>query len=179
MHFGSSHNEKSSQYGAPPSYSGGEMAEAVYAYAPNGPTDLPLFPGMQVQIIEKMNNDWWRGKNPQNQQEGVFPSNYVRLLNGQNSQPSNNAYPQQQQQQQAVYQHPYPPPSTEYYQEQPQQQVVQQQQQQPQQVAQHQPEAPRQHHLSNGVKKFGGKLGNAAIFGAGASIGSNIVNSIF
>jgi hypothetical protein len=28
-------------------------------------------------------------------------------------------------------------------------------------------------------KKFGKKLGNAAIFGAGATIGSNIVNSIF
>lgn len=28
-------------------------------------------------------------------------------------------------------------------------------------------------------KKFGKKLGNAAIFGAGASIGGNIVNSIF
>lgn len=29
------------------------------------------------------------------------------------------------------------------------------------------------------AKKFGGKLGNAAIFGAGATIGGNIVNSIF
>jgi len=29
------------------------------------------------------------------------------------------------------------------------------------------------------AQKLGGKLGNAAIFGAGASIGSNIVNSIF
>jgi LAS seventeen-binding protein 1/2 len=28
-------------------------------------------------------------------------------------------------------------------------------------------------------KKFGKKMGNAAIFGAGATIGSNIVNSIF
>jgi len=28
-------------------------------------------------------------------------------------------------------------------------------------------------------KKFGKKLGNAAIFGAGATIGGNIVNSIF
>ena len=28
-------------------------------------------------------------------------------------------------------------------------------------------------------KKFGKKLGNAAIFGAGASIGANIVNGIF
>jgi hypothetical protein len=28
-------------------------------------------------------------------------------------------------------------------------------------------------------KKFGKKMGNAAIFGAGATIGSNLVNSIF
>lgn len=28
-------------------------------------------------------------------------------------------------------------------------------------------------------KKFGKKLGNAAIFGAGATMGSNLVNSIF
>lgn len=28
-------------------------------------------------------------------------------------------------------------------------------------------------------KKFGKKMGNAAIFGAGATVGSNIVNSIF
>ncbi|KAK2821765.1 hypothetical protein FQN49_007697 [Arthroderma sp. PD_2] len=28
-------------------------------------------------------------------------------------------------------------------------------------------------------KKFGKKMGNAAIFGAGATIGSNLVNGIF
>lgn len=33
--------------------------------------------------------------------------------------------------------------------------------------------------LSEGGKKFGKKLGNAAIFGAGATIGSNIVSGIF
>nr|OQO20116.1 hypothetical protein B0A51_10017 [Rachicladosporium sp. CCFEE 5018] len=33
--------------------------------------------------------------------------------------------------------------------------------------------------VEEGGKKFGKKLGNAAIFGAGATIGSNIVNSIF
>jgi hypothetical protein len=38
----------------------------------------------------------------------------------------------------------------------------------------------QQHHLGNEqVKKFGSKLGNAAIFGAGATIGSKVVNSIF
>lgn len=29
------------------------------------------------------------------------------------------------------------------------------------------------------AKKFGGKLGNAAIFGAGATMGADLVNSIF
>lgn len=33
--------------------------------------------------------------------------------------------------------------------------------------------------VEEGGKKFGKKLGNAAIFGAGATIGGNIVNSIF
>ena len=33
--------------------------------------------------------------------------------------------------------------------------------------------------LEQNGKKFGKKLGNAAIFGAGATIGSNIVNGIF
>lgn len=63
----------------------------------------------------------------------------------------------------------YPPPSTNYY---PQQ--VQQQQQPEQQV-----QGSLNHKVDEQVKKFGGKLGNAAIFGAGATIGSNIVNSIF
>ncbi|KAI5305890.1 hypothetical protein KEM55_008807, partial [Ascosphaera atra] len=33
--------------------------------------------------------------------------------------------------------------------------------------------------VEEGGKKFGKKIGNAAIFGAGATIGSNLVNSIF
>lgn len=33
--------------------------------------------------------------------------------------------------------------------------------------------------LEENGKKFGKKIGNAAIFGAGATIGSNIVNGIF
>lgn len=61
----------------------------------------------------------------------------------------------------------YPPPSTNYY---PQQQ---QQQQQPQAVQVDQPQ-----HESH-FKKFGSKFGNAAIFGAGATLGGDIVNSIF
>ncbi|KAJ5124253.1 uncharacterized protein N7515_008078 [Penicillium bovifimosum] len=41
------------------------------------------------------------------------------------------------------------------------------------------PQDPKQNKFEEGGKKFGKKLGNAAIFGAGATVGSNIVNSIF
>lgn len=171
-------------YGAPPSQPHEEIAEALYAYQPTGPTDLALYQGQRVRVLERLNNDWWRGQDINTQREGMFPSNYVRVTNGaevQRTAPAppvnnnyypppqqynNNAYypPQQQQQQ-------FPPPSTNYYQPPPQQQ---------QQVV----EQPVQHSggsgaLAEGAKKVGGKLGNAAIFGAGATIGSNIVNSIF
>ncbi|KAE8350451.1 SH3 domain-containing protein [Aspergillus coremiiformis] len=41
------------------------------------------------------------------------------------------------------------------------------------------PEEKKQGKFEEHGKKFGKKMGNAAIFGAGATIGSNIVNSIF
>ena len=42
------------------------------------------------------------------------------------------------------------------------------------------PADPRKYgKLEDQGKKFGKKIGNAAIFGAGATIGSNIVNGIF
>jgi hypothetical protein len=42
-----------------------------------------------------------------------------------------------------------------------------------------QPEGRKYSKLEENGKKFGKKMGNAAIFGAGATIGSNIVNGIF
>ncbi|KAH3672988.1 hypothetical protein OGATHE_002163, partial [Ogataea polymorpha] len=49
----------------------------------------------------------------------------------------------------------------------------------PMSVAEGQPQQQQQQHHGSGMfKKFGAKLGNAAIFGAGATIGSDIVNSI-
>jgi hypothetical protein len=41
------------------------------------------------------------------------------------------------------------------------------------------PEGRKPSKLEENGKKFGKKMGNAAIFGAGATIGSNIVNGIF
>lgn len=69
----------------------------------------------------------------------------------------------------------YPPPSTNFY---PPQQQQQYPPQQPQQVVVEQQQQQQPHEHSQ-LRKFGGKLGNAAIFGAGATIGSDIVNSIF
>jgi hypothetical protein len=41
------------------------------------------------------------------------------------------------------------------------------------------PDGRKYSKLEEQGKKFGKKMGNAAIFGAGATIGSNIVNGIF
>ena len=124
------------------------------------------------------------GKNCRTGEEGIFPSNYVRSENYpsplmQQGAPSAaayygnekaaNGYPGQQQQ-------PYQP----YQAQDPYKSHVP-----PVAIANPEP----QHNQDEGGgkggkaqemgKKFGKKLGNAAIFGAGATIGGNIVNSIF
>lgn len=148
-------------------------------------------------------------KGSSQKEAGVFPSNYVNVISEQEfdlspeaarrqapspygnekvsynpNEQSGSAPPHYEQAQAPLTQQPsyggyaqYPPPSTNYYP--PQQYAPQQQAYQPQgqpvQAA-----APEQQQQQQGhLRKFGGKLGNAAIFGAGATIGSDIVNSIF
>lgn len=81
-----------------------------------------------------------------------------------------NSYPPQQQapQQYGSYAQ-YPPPSTNFYAPPP---PAQQQYAPPAQIEQ--PSKPQ-----SLMAKIGGKFGNAAIFGAGATVGSDIVNAIF
>jgi len=189
----------------PPSALG--YCRALYDYKSQEPGDLQLHKGDKIEITEHLSEDWWKGNLRGN--SGVFPSNYCESISKEefhqsskeNNEkikpvPSNEKLeymaPPPNYNQPAYGQPPYgqsnygpppmqhqnsyggyaqfPPPSTNYYpqqqsQEQPQQQLQQQQQQQ-------------QHHHGS-FKKFGSKLGNAAIFGAGATIGSDIVNSIF
>ena len=193
---------RSSVSSAAGSNSGQEYVEAIYDFPPQQDGDLELHVGDKVEVLEKPSAEWYKGRC--NGKTGMFPSNYVKpafSTAGQNEKQRAPAPPQyngnsdnnssrmekqytnssnqssyQQQQQQ-----PYPPPSTNYYQQPPpQQQVVYQQapQQQPQQViVQQQPQ--QQSNGSSQMKKFGSKLGNAAIFGAGATLGSDLVNSIF
>uniref|UniRef100_A0A060T8P7 ARAD1D13046p n=1 Tax=Blastobotrys adeninivorans TaxID=409370 RepID=A0A060T8P7_BLAAD len=174
----------------PPPQDSQPVAQALYDYEKRDPTDLRLVAGHKVAVLEKMNQDWWRGRDLDTGEEGIFPANYVKMderaihspppynekAQYPPPQPQYSPAPQQQyspappQQSQAGYA-TYPPPSVNYYpppmqQPQPMQQPVEQQPQQSSSGHQH-------------LKKFGSKFGNAAIFGAGATVGADIVNSIF
>lgn len=156
--------------------------------------DLSLKSGDLVVVLEHLSEDWWRGHKLSDSpaQAGVFPANYIQVLSESDfkanfekdaqlyqrapsavaassyqvydTPPSYAPQPlYQPQQTQPTYggHAQYPPPSTNYYQAPPQ-------------------EEGSLHSSSNAhLKKIGGKFGNAAIFGAGATIGSNLVNLIF
>ena len=122
------------------------------------------------------------GKNTRTGQEGVFPSNYVQKqmnpspLEYYGNREKASAYPggypglntQNQQYQPYQQQGPPPPgPSNPYDASVPPMAVVEQ------------PTSGKPSKGQEMGKKFGKKMGNAVIFGAGATIGSDIVNSIF
>ncbi|KAK2626476.1 hypothetical protein QTJ16_003651 [Diplocarpon rosae] len=148
-----------------------EISRATAQYRYSEPGDCNFEPGDQISVLEYMNKDWWLGKNLRTGLEGVFPASYVMVAPVQNmymqsvyaNEKGQARYPAQQQQMQP----PAPGPSNPYNSSVP-----------PMAIA----EQPADDKPSKGAdmgKKFGKKLGNAAIFGAGATIGGNIVNSIF
>lgn len=182
--------------------------KALYDYQSSTNGDLELKEGDRIAITEHLSEDWWKGykKGDHPDKPGVFPSNYVETISEmqfkednlrlappppQKKESFSSNYlqpPPQQQQHQPNYlqssfqsygpMNPqplyggyaqFPPPLTNYY-------PPQQYQQAPAPVPVQQEE---HHHHGGAMKKFGSKLGNAAIFGAGATIGSDIVNSIF
>ncbi|KAL3954971.1 hypothetical protein ACCO45_010534 [Purpureocillium lilacinum] len=129
-------------------------ARAIYRYSASDARDVSFEKDDKIAVHEYMNQDWWMGQNLRTGQEGIFPRNYVLVEPDQEKaqQPyPGAAYPAQ----------PHVPPMA---------------------VAEGgQPAGGQQGDNKVGEygKKFGKKLGNAAIFGAGATIGGNIVNSIF
>ena len=144
-------------------------AKALYPY--NEPGDCTFEVGEEISIIQYMNDEWWLGRNMKTGAEGVFPRNYVSLqqANDHNeknrhlwNQPPSSPAPQ------VPAQNPYntsvPPMAIASGSQPPADQQGQQ-----------------QGHGKAGEmgKKFGKKLGNAAIFGAGATMGADLVNSIF
>lgn len=127
------------------------IATALYAYSPTDAGDLALQQGDRIQVSEHMNNDWWRGRNERTNMEGIFPRSYVNVTDEKRP--------------------PMAHPQSSEYGNLPLQLT--------QSGTQIGPEGRKYSKLEEQGKKFGKKMGNAAIFGAGATIGSNIVNGIF
>jgi len=143
-------------------------ATALYDY--HDPNDCNFHPGDEVLVLENLNAEWSMGQNKKTGKRGMFPTAFVQMrgsappaYNEKHGAPwQNNGYYGQQNQ------GPPPPgPSSPYDSAVPPMQMTDQ-------PGEHQPGKAQQM-----GKKFGRKLGNAAIFGAGATIGSDLVNSIF
>lgn len=136
-------------------------ARALYKYAGTDARDVSFEKDDEILVHEYMNQDWWMGKNKRTGQEGIFPRNYV-LVDEASKAPVAPVQPQ--------YGYPQGPP---------QQQNPYNADAPPMAVANDGSAGGGDSKAGEYGKKFGKKLGNAAIFGAGATIGSNIVNSIF
>lgn len=152
-------------------------------YKLEDPQTTGVFPANYVSVISETEfSSFSRGKAPLNEKAQYNPAELAQNYAPPSYQPPSSpgqgpSYGGYQVQQQPSYggYSQFPPPSTNYYAQPPQQQAPQQQMSpEPQQQQQQQQSSGGQH-----LKKFGSKLGNAAIFGAGATIGSDIVNLIF
>lgn len=143
------------------------MVEAMYEFSSTDPGDLSIHPGERIQITEYCNQDWLRGRNGYGK-EGIFPRSYCRMLGpppagppaGPHFQgpapPYNGGYPGEKQEYNPPLQHAATAPS----------EAPAQQQQQP------------HHRFGPAATKIGGKLGNSFLFGAGATMGADVVNAI-
>lgn len=104
-----------------------------------------------LRFVTDMQTSGWRGRNERTGLDGIFPRSYVNIVD------EKRGYA--------------PSPHTNYG-------------NMPLDVSQSSSavvpmEGKRPSKFEENGKKFGKKMGNAAIFGAGATIGSNVVNKIF
>ncbi|EJF55843.1 SH3-domain-containing protein [Dichomitus squalens LYAD-421 SS1] len=179
----------------PPPRNHVQKARALWAYNEDGrePNDLSFSQGEIIEIVDETNADWWTGK--VRGKQGLFPSNHVeKIPSGPSTSPAppvsmppmpsapsyyappppgppqpyyQGPAPDYNNEKTSMYQPAYAPPAPVQAPQPPVQQVVVQQ------------EPPKK-------SKFG-KLGNTMAtsaaggvgFGAGAAIGSGIVNAIF
>ncbi|KAI8338194.1 SH3 domain-containing protein [Chlamydoabsidia padenii] len=153
---------------APPSYAAATMVEAIYDYNAEDPTtDLSFRKGDKIQVIEHVNDDWWRGT--LHDRTGIFPQNHVQQLPAQNESPYQMITPSQ------PYSYPPPPDmiqhqaaSTTTYAYPP-----------PPMAVSTGSSVEGQGKVSNMAKKFGSRVGEAAVFGFGATVGSEAAHAIF
>ncbi|KAI1359108.1 SH3 domain-containing protein [Xylaria arbuscula] len=153
-------------------------ARALYQYRAADDRDLSFERDDQISVHEYMNDDWWMGRNNRTGAEGIFPKNYVQIDHDEKA--GFYAPPQ------PTYGSPTPVggPNGGGYPAPPQAQNPYNSHVPPMAVAQggsggHGEGSGEPSKVNAAGKKFGKKLGNAAIFGAGATLGGNLVNSIF
>lgn len=180
-----------------------KQARAVWAYNEDGrePNDLSFNAGEIIEIVDETNADWWTGKCRGKQ--GLFPSNYVEKIA---SPPSSVPPPAMPSQTPAYSPPPQPmmppqpmppqhmPPPQGYapgYDQKPAYRpfgaVYQAQDQPPAAAGQVNSIGLQQAQPEPKKSRFGGRLGETMAtsaaggvgFGAGAAIGSGIVNAIF
>ncbi|KXS10092.1 hypothetical protein M427DRAFT_63025 [Gonapodya prolifera JEL478] len=59
---------------------GGLTANALFDYAAAEDNELTFVEGDQIVNIDKVSDDWWSGTNRKTGQTGLFPSNYVEIV---------------------------------------------------------------------------------------------------
>ena len=143
------------------------QAEALYDYHSGDPGDLDFKRGEHVTILEYANADWWRGSNSAGR-EGIFPSNYVKKTSDQ-GRPAFSIPPVSQQQASQ-----YPTVPQDQYNPQDYRPVQYAPQQGPGQGA----ITVVENKKTGKLGKLGGRLGDAAVTGAGFAVGASIVNAI-
>ncbi|PUU83250.1 SH3 domain-containing protein [Tuber borchii] len=152
---------------APPSYTPTalvlSLANAEWAFVGTEKGDLSFKAGDTIEVLEKVKDDWWKGRVAGGNGEiGLFPSSYVketRVLAGREKAPLPNLPPR-------AGSSGYGPGGNMMT-----------------DIAHgnsgQQQQGDKGSLVGKNGEKFGKKLGNAAIFGAGATIGGKIVNGIF
>ncbi|KIJ52656.1 hypothetical protein M422DRAFT_43481 [Sphaerobolus stellatus SS14] len=163
----------------PPPAATQNQARALWSYNENRQEsgDLSFNEGETIEIIEEANEDWWKGRNPRGE-VGLFPANYVEKIAAPGPparmvapipaakpiQPSYGYAPPPPQSGYAPVQFHAPPPPAPG----------------PVSQAPPPPQAPPKKHKFG---KLGNTLANSAAggvgFGAGAAVGSGIINAIF
>lgn len=99
--------------------------KALYPYTANDANDCTFVVEDEIIVYEKVNDDWWMGKNVRSGKEGVFPSSYTVAKSmgapipfqggAAKVQPYGGYQAQPQQQQQYQQQNPYQPAPTQSY----------------------------------------------------------------
>lgn len=124
------------------------LAEALWAFPGTEPGDLSFQAGDRLEVLEKVKDDWWKGRIAGREPTGLFPSSYVRETQILREKPGLPSLPPR-----AGY-GPGGNPMTDVAHG---TSVFESQQQE---------EATKKPLLGKNGEKFGKKLGNAAIFGA-------------